>query len=98
MRLEKLTANSTWRSKHNFRTKGVNGCADMKGMPWWKCRAEVGATLQQRKVNWPIFSPSGPPLKLWAMGVGRTHIGRAWVRVTHSRSPQLCLSAKAREC
>lgn len=34
-----------------------------------------GATLQERKVNWPVFSPSGPPLKLWAMGVGRPHTG-----------------------
>jgi hypothetical protein len=58
---------------------------------WCKLVGEEGQ-LTSLQSKWPSS-------KVMGYGGGKTtHSGRAcWVRVTYSRSPQLCLTVKARE-
>lgn len=84
---------STWRSEHNFRVCEHERYV-LVGM-------ESGGLVQpcRRGRSTISLQSKWPSSKVMGYGGGKTtHRGRAcWVRVTHSRTPQLCLSAKARE-
>lgn len=71
----------------------------MKGMPWWECRVGIWCNLAGEEGQPTSLQSKWPFSKIVGYEGGKTiHRGRTcWVRVIYSRSPQVLLSAKARE-